>query len=224
MLDGILPDSVVTVEVFGNDAPWDAVLFPGEHAFVEKAVEKRRREFTVVRSCARRAMEKLGVPPQAVLPGERGAPLWPAGVIGSMTHCDGYCAAALAPAGDLEVLGIDAEPHLALPAGVEKTVTLPVERERLRRLASDDPTVCWDRLLFSAKESVYKAWFPAARKWLDFSEAEIEFFPGDGATGDLRAVLLVPGPVLAGRRIRSFEGRWAVRHGLVTTAVTAAHG
>ena len=95
MIEELLPDPVVTVEAHGNDEHAGAVLYPEEEAVVAKAVDKRRREFAVVRSCARRAMEKLGVPPQPVLPGERGAPGWPAGLVGSMTHCDGYGAAAL---------------------------------------------------------------------------------------------------------------------------------
>ena len=70
--------------------------------------------------------------PQPVLPGERGAPRWPAGVVGSMTHCAGYRAAALVRAADLASLGIDAEPHGPLPEGVLRRVALPAERERLR--------------------------------------------------------------------------------------------
>jgi 4'-phosphopantetheinyl transferase EntD len=82
--------------------------------------------------------------------------------------------------------------------------------------------VHWDRLLFSAKESVYKAWYPLTGKWLDFFEADIELFADDGParSGGLRAELLVPGPLVNGRRIQAFEGRWTVRRGLLATAVT----
>lgn len=83
----------------------------------------------------------------------------------------------------------------------------------------------WDRLLFSAKESVYKAWFPLTGKWLDFSEADIEIFtdPGEEVRGGLRARLLVPGPVVDGERLDVFEGRWTVGRGLVATAITVPH-
>ncbi|MFE9021450.1 4'-phosphopantetheinyl transferase [Streptomyces sp. NPDC007808] len=222
MIEELLPDTVVAVEVYGDDELPDATLYPEEEAVVAKAVAKRRREFTVVRSCARRAMEKLGVPPQPILPGERGAPGWPAGLTGSMTHCDGYGAAALVRTADLASLGIDAEPHDTLPEGVLPAVALPAEVERLRRLAGDHPAVHWDRLLFSAKESVYKAWFPLTGKWLDFSEADIDVFadPGERHGGGFRARLLVPGPRVGDRRVDHFEGRWAVRRGLVATAVS----
>ncbi|MGW6904203.1 4'-phosphopantetheinyl transferase family protein [Streptomyces sp. NPDC054940] len=225
MIEELLPDSVVTVEAYGDEELPNTALYPEEEAVVAKAVAKRRREFAVVRSCARHAMEKLGVPPQPILPGERGAPSWPAGLVGSMTHCDGYHAAALVRAADLASLGIDAEPHQTLPEGVLPAVALPAEAERLRRLAGDHPAVHWDRLLFSAKESVYKAWFPLTGKWLDFTEADIDLFadPGEQYGGGFRARLLVPGPSVGDRRVDLFEGRWTVRRGLVATAVSVPH-
>ena len=224
MIEELLPGSVVVVEAHADDAAAVAEgieLYPEEEAVVARAVAKRRREFTVVRACARRAMEKLGVAPRPIVPGERGAPGWPEGLTGSMTHCEGYAAAALVRAADLASLGIDAEPHDALPEGVLTAIALPSEETRLRRLTADHPSVHWDRLLFSAKESVYKAWFPLTGRWLDFSEADIEVSvdPG-GRSGGLRAGLLVPGPVVDGRRIGTFDGRWSVRRGLVATAVS----
>ncbi|MDQ0994080.1 4'-phosphopantetheinyl transferase [Streptomyces sp. V3I7] len=231
MIEELLPESVVAVELHGV-ADGDAPLHPDEEAFVVRAVAKRRREFAGVRACARRAMEKLGVPPQPVLPGDKGAPRWPSGLVGSMTHTDGYCAAALAHATDLAALGIDAEADAPLPDDVGSLVLLPGERERLRELAGARPEVHWDRILFSAKESVYKAWFPLTGKWLDFEEADIELHadPGtrghggaQGVQGVLRAELLVPGPWVGDRRVQRFEGRWCVRRGLVATAVVVPH-
>ena len=203
MIEELLPDAVVTVEAYGHEDA-DTPLHPEEAALVARAVAKRRREFAVVRSCARRAMEKLGVPPQPILTGERGAPRWPAGLAGSMTHCDGYCAAALVRATDLASLGIDAEVHAPLPENVLPSVALPAEADRLRGLAAERPDIHWDRLLFSAKESVYKAWFPLTGKWLDFMEADIELT----ADGTFRAALLVPGPRVGSRRLSHFDGRW----------------
>lgn len=78
-----------------------------------------------------------------------------------MTHCDGYGAAALVRLTDLASLGIDAEPDGPLPDGVLESIALPAEVALLRRLGGARPGVHWDRLLFSAKESVYKAWYPS---------------------------------------------------------------
>ena len=82
----------------------------------------------------------------------------------------------------------------------------------------------WDRLLFSAKESVYKTWFPLARRWLGFEEAALLFTPGpDPERGTFTADLLVdPLPVVAGRPVRTLHGRYAVSGGLLGTAVTLA--
>jgi 4'-phosphopantetheinyl transferase EntD len=120
---------------------------------------------------------------------------------------------------DLVTVGVDAEPHEALPPEVLDTVTLPEERERLARLAAARPGIHWDRLLFSAKESVYKAWFPLTRRWLGFEEASIVFDPDPRAPGSFDARLLVPGPVVDGVKLPGFTGRWLVRDGLLFTAI-----
>lgn len=216
-MEELLPSEVRTAEAFGD--PDGVTLLPEEAAVVARAVDKRRREFGTVRHCARAALARLGVPAAPILPilpGERGAPGWPDGVVGSMTHCDGYRAAAVARRGDLHSIGIDAEPHEPLPDGVLETVTLAPERAWIAALAAEVPGVCWDRLLFSAKESVYKAWFPLARRWLGFEEAEITVEP---AQNRFAARLLVPGPVVAGRPLTGFTGQWLVRDGLVLTAI-----
>ena len=94
VLAALPPAGIAAVEAFDDDIP--ARLFPEEEALVARSVDKRRREFTTARRCAREALARLGVPPAPILPGERGAPRWPAGVVGSMTHCAGYRAAAVA--------------------------------------------------------------------------------------------------------------------------------
>lgn len=226
MISELLPESVVCVESRGDGLGDVAPLFPEEAAVVARAVEERRREFATVRACARSAMTTLGVPPQPVLPGERGAPRWPAGVVGSMTHCTGYRAAALARSDDLASLGIDAEPHGPLPDGVLRVVASPAERRHLHELAAREPGVHGDRLLFAAKEAVYKAWFPLTGRWLEFTDADVELTLDSGAepSGRFRARLLVPGPVVDGRSRGHLDGRWAVRHGLVACAVVVPHG
>ncbi|MEV7770382.1 4'-phosphopantetheinyl transferase superfamily protein [Kitasatospora sp. NPDC086791] len=219
MIGDLLPDFVAT-EVAYDDPP-EARLEPAEEAVLARAVDKRRREFTTVRHCARAALARLDVPYRPLVPGLRGAPSWPDGVVGSMTHCDGFRAAAVARAGipasvgTLASVGIDAEPALPLPEGVLEAVALPVEQKRLADLAATHPHTPWDRLLFSAKESVYKAWFPLTGIFLDFSEAELDLSPD----GTFTALLLVPGPVVGGRQLDGFDGRWAVRNGLLATAI-----
>jgi enterobactin synthetase component D / holo-[acyl-carrier protein] synthase len=214
MIEDILPSEVVAVEAFGDLA--DVTLFPEEEAVIAKAVAKRRGEFTTARGCARAALAKIGVPPVPILPGLRGAPQWPEGVVGSITHCAGYRACAVARAGEIVTIGLDAEPHDTLPVGVLEAIALPAEQARLPELRAVRPDLCFDRMLFCAKEAVYKAWFPLTHRWLGFEEAMIEIDP---VNGSFSASLLVDGPVVNNSVLTSFEGRWLVRDGLVVTAI-----
>ncbi len=211
MIEKILPAGVACAEALGDLA--GVTLFPEEEALLARAAEKRRREFTTSRGCARRALAALGIPPGPVLPGEQGAPRWPPGIVGSMTHCPGYRAAAVAHAGDVRTIGIDAEPDEVLPEGVLYRVSGPGERARLGDLAATVPGRCWDRLLFSAKESVYKAWFPLTRRWLGFRDADIVF---DAEGGTFEARLLTRG---SGTAPAGFGGRWLACDGLLLTTV-----
>lgn len=213
MIEEILPGVVSSAEAF-SDAP-EATLFPEERAIVAAAVDKRRREFTTARHCARSALGKLGLPPAPILTGDRGAPQWPSGVVGSITHCAGYRAAAVARACEMMTVGLDAEPNDPLPHGVLDAVSLARERDRQHGLEAAAPGVCWDRLLFSAKESIYKAWFPLTRRWLGFEDADIVF---DVAAGGFTARLLAT-PGTGGFPLTGFSGRWLVRSGLVLTAI-----
>ncbi|MGW5847211.1 4'-phosphopantetheinyl transferase family protein [Streptomyces sp. NPDC055254] len=218
MIAELVPAAVATA--WRPDDCEPVSLFPEEAAAVANAVDKRRREFSTVRLCARLALSRLGAPQAPLVPGHRGAPSWPEGVAGSMTHCEGYRAAALARTADVWSLGIDAEPAGPLPEGVLDAVSLPGERRHLAALAAREPGVPWDRLLFSAKESVFKTWYPLARRELGFDEAELHFVPdGPGRAGTFTARLLVPGPVVGGSRLERLAGRWAARDGLVLTAI-----
>jgi 4'-phosphopantetheinyl transferase EntD len=214
VIEDVLRPEVSAVEAF-EDVPGVA-LFPQEEAAIARAVDERRREFATTRACARAALARFGMPSAPIVPGERGAPQWPANVVGSITHCAGYRAAAVARAGDVATVGIDAEPNLPLPDGVLGMIALASERAVLAELGTATPGPCWDRLLFSAKESVYKAWFPLTRRWLDFGDVLMTI---ESAAGTFTAHLLVPGPTVGRRRLTEFTGRWLVRNGLVLTAI-----
>ncbi|MFD1370142.1 4'-phosphopantetheinyl transferase family protein [Actinoplanes sichuanensis] len=213
MLHDLLPPSVITAEAFTDDP--DEPCFPGEEDLVARAVDGRRREFVTARRCAREALARLGFAPAPIRPGPRREPIWPDGVVGSITHCAGYRAAAVARVADVTSLGIDAETHAPLPPRVFPAVTTPDDREHLAHLAEEDPAVHWGRLLFSAKESVYKAWFPVTRRWLGFEDASLTI---DRERGTFAARIHIASPWPA------LHGRWQVSGGLVLTAVTVAPG
>jgi 4'-phosphopantetheinyl transferase EntD len=214
VIEEILPAEVIAVEA--RHDLMNVTLLGAEEGVVGRAVEKRRREFTTGRACAHAALEQLGLPPSPILSGDRGEPRWPADVVGSITHCDGYRACAVARTREIATVGIDAEVNAMLPEGVQSEIALPDELLWLRKLKRETPAVHWDRLLFSAKESVYKAWFPLTERWLGFEEAAVAVDP---SAGTFSARLLVSGPVLDGRRLTAFSGRWLVRDGLILTAI-----
>jgi 4'-phosphopantetheinyl transferase EntD len=212
----LLPAVVVAREAF-DDEPGEPP-FPGEEDLIARAVDGRRREFITARRLARAALAELGYPAAPIRTGPHREPIWPAGVVGALTHSTGYRAAAVARRTDLAAVGIDAEPNAALPEGVGRSVILPAEAVRLEQLARQSPDVHWERLLFSAKESVYKAWFPLTGRWLGFEDAELTFDPAAG-TFDAR-VLIDGARTDGGPPLTELAGRFVVHDGLLITAVT----
>jgi 4'-phosphopantetheinyl transferase EntD len=203
VIDEILPRGVATAETFVDMG--EGELFAEERLLIARAVPKRRAEFATGRACARRALAGLGVEAGPILRGQEREPLWPDGVVGSITHCAGFRAAAVGRATEYRAIGIDAEPDDPLPDGVLELVSLPAERGQLEQSAD----VHLDRVLFSAKEAVFKTWFPLAHRWLGFEEATIAL----ELDGTFEVRVLVPGP------IDGLRGRWLGRDGLVLTAI-----
>ncbi|MFE0778422.1 4'-phosphopantetheinyl transferase [Streptomyces sp. NPDC058861] len=194
--------------------------YPEERALVASAVSKRVQEFTTGRHCARRALARLGVPAGPILRGAWGAPAWPDRIRGSITHCTGYRAAAVAEASSVAAIGIDAEPHAALPPGMLRMISDAPEAAHVRGLLLDRPGTRWDRLVFSAKESTFKALQPppswptgvGAQKDVDFRDIVVSF-EADSSVFTAR----VAGAEPAARR--NVAGRWTTGAGLVVTAV-----
>lgn len=213
MLERILPPEVA-VSCAAEEI--EAELYEVESSLVANAVEGRRREFATGRACARNALAKLGIMPAPIPAGERGEPLWPDGIVGSITHCEVFRAAAVAHASQVMGVGIDAEPNAPLPAGLLGDIALPQEQAWIRALAGEVPGTCWDRLLFTIKEAVYKVWFPIAHRWLGFEDALVEI---DRERGSFSVRLLVPGPMLGGTRLTGFEGRWLAQDGILLAAI-----
>jgi 4'-phosphopantetheinyl transferase EntD len=204
----LAPGIAVVESVDKTPAP----LFPEEAAVVSRAVEKRRREFALGRECARRALASLGVPAAPLLPGKNRVPVWPQAIVGSITHCDGYCAAAVGPVASFSAIGIDAEVHRPLSASIIKMIARPEERLDLQTLPRNG--INWECVLFSAKEAVFKAWYPLTNTWLEFSDVSLRIAP---ATRSFRAELLVSCAAVDNRALSTFEGRFAVTPRFVAT-------
>jgi len=211
MLEALLPPGVLCAESWSDDE--SAPLFPQEQAQIGNAVESRLREFATARSLARRALGGLGFPQAAIPRGAKGEPLWPSGAIGSITHCTGYRAAAVARRIQISMLGIDAEIDDTLPPEVAASVLVAEEMSWIEKAPALHP---WDRLLFSAKESVYKAWFPLTHRWLDFSQIAVAIDPPAGAF-QVHPVGMLPED--CARILRRLCGRFLRHGGIILTAV-----
>jgi 4'-phosphopantetheinyl transferase EntD len=217
LLSAVLPgiQTLASAEMYTD--PAELVPLPEEEPLIVRSVVKRRNEFITVRYCARQALSQLGMPPVPILKGEKGEPCWPDGVVGSLTHCEGFRGAAVGMRDAVRSVGIDAEPHDVLPNGVLDAISLPDERVELASLPDG---LHWDRILFCAKEATYKAWFPVTRRWLGFEDAHITFALDEtGTSGRFVSRILVDPAAESGPPLEMLSGRWLVRDGLALTAI-----
>ena len=176
IISKVLPGDVIAAEQVGC---FCGDLHAEEQKVLGDAVPKRRMDFIAGRTCARTALELLGSEVSPILRGPNREPLWPADIVGSITHCEGYCAAAVSYKRKYLGIGIDAEINQALPDGIIDIVSLPEERQLLDQLLPRNRN--WDRLLFSIKESVYKVWFPIQGSWLGFEDVIVKIDPSISA-------------------------------------------
>lgn len=165
---------VVSVCTDGAASP---ALFPQERDAVARAIERRRNEFALGRACARAALARLGWPACPILVDDQRAPIWPAGVVGSITHCRGLVAAAVCRQGAILGLGLDAEPLEPVEPEVARMVWSPAERRRAVEAMGLDEFVA-AKLVFSAKEAIHKCIGPLTGEMLDFLDVEIVLDPG----------------------------------------------
>lgn len=175
-------------------------LFPEEAQSIAHAVDSRRRQFTAGRLLARRAWQELGVAPSPLLNDEQRVPVWPAGIVGSITHTHGWCGAVVARAAELGSVGADVEAASALAPELWQRVCRPEERDFLGRHEAQLAGLL-AKAIFSAKESIYKALYPTVRVFLDFQSMHIELLPAAPGSWLWQAELQVPwGAYGAGER------------------------
>lgn len=200
--DVLLPCGSAVVEA--SSTMWEGSLYPIEMQALRAAVDKRISEFTAGRNCARAALVGLGLAPEAIPVGSGGAPVFPPGVSGSITHTKGYCAAAAILQGEFHSIGIDAEDNDALD---EELVSLVLSDQELVALGRLD-AVGYDlpKLAFSAKEAFYKAYYQQVACWLDFLDVAVTFDLQRQTFWITMASNSPPGP----EALRSFAGRYAV--------------
>jgi len=171
---------------------------------------RRLREFSAGRAQARAALGQLGLhaPELAVLPDRQ--PLWPAGFVGSISHAGHLALAVAAPCTALRAIGVDLEPAVPLDEELVQRVCRPEERGRLTTSAAPLKLA---KLIFSAKESVYKCIAPLTGIFLEFEDVEILF-----ATGEPRFRARGHGPATASLGPATLAGAFAEAGGYWITA------
>lgn len=205
--EALLPGSVV-VATAEHDV--DGILADDESDAVATALPGRRAEFVTGRVLGRRALAALGVRCGSIPVARSGAPAWPAGIVGSITHCVGLRACAVGRRDAHAGIGIDATPARPLPGGVLARVAdlgcAPVVAglAALRATGIAAP----DSVLFAAAEAVAKARTSAHGGWHGIDGAHVALHPGGSF-----AVRARRGPAFAA------TGMWAVTGGLALAGI-----
>ena len=184
-------------------------LSRAEQELVAGAVPKREREFSTGRLLARRLLAELGHVDFALLRDANRLPLWPENVVGSISHTQNLCIVAIASDQARLGLGVDVEPDQPVKPGLERMVCTPREREWLETTDADESgRRC--RAIFSAKEAVYKAFYPRLREFWGFQDVEVDIQFGENR-------FLAQLPESADRS--EVEGRILRRDGWILSAV-----
>lgn len=202
------PDIAVAVqEVAASSKP----LWAEERIAMARAVPSRLAEFTAGRAAARAAMQALGLPELAIPMGPDRAPVWPAGVVGSMSHTGGICVALVGRTDQVSAIGVDLELNEPLEPDLWAEVCSADERTYLNGLPDGGRVA---RLIFSAKECSYKCIYPHVRTILGFDAMTILPDAGEGVFAAKPMRQLGPfGPDTV------LRGGYAVIGGLIATVM-----
>jgi 4'-phosphopantetheinyl transferase EntD len=190
----------------------DDELFESEREYIRTSVPKRRAEFGAARLLAREGLRAMGAPLVALVPGEGGAPSWPAGVVGSITHTAGYCAVVMGRTPPLRSVGLDVETLQDLEAGIVDSILTPHERRWLDAQPSSRQSEL-TLVFFSAKEAFYKCQYPITKTFLEFGDVELEI-----STEDRRFVARASVPGLP-PAVACLAGRFAFDEGRVLCGI-----
>ena len=169
-LASLFPAAVVVAELT-TEASTD-VLTESELKSISHCAKKRIQDFTRGRACAHEALRQLGFTNFSVLSGEKREPLWPAEIVGSITHTTGFAAAVAARQSQIQSLGIDCEVVESVGRDLWERICTPAEQARLALLPEAEAQK-QAALIFAAKEAFYKCQFPLSRQWVGFEDVSI---------------------------------------------------
>lgn len=170
------------------EAPRDPDVPPG-------ATDRRAREFGAGRRAAREAARQAGLALDRLPMGTDRAPVWPAGLAGTISHSDLLCLALVGPA-LAGTVGLDLEPDAPLDPALWDTILCP---EELAALPEGSETGRAVLAVFAAKEAAYKAQYPLTRRLFGFHDLEVRLMPATfRATFTAAHPPFVPGDAITG--------------------------
>lgn len=152
-------------------------LYPEERSSITRAVPSRQREFASGRAAAREAMARIGVERGPVHSGPDRAPIWPSGLVGSISHTRQICIAAVGREKEVGAIGIDVEERLPVGPDLWHSICTTEEHRYLQSQAAEQRGDLVTRL-FSAKEAFYKWQYPLTRRLLGFHDVQVNLEPG----------------------------------------------
>jgi 4'-phosphopantetheinyl transferase EntD len=211
----LLPAGIATAELSGAGDP--ELLHANERKQLGAVVAKRASEFAAGRLCARRALTQFNIHDHALAIGADRRPQWPSDLIGSITHTDGFSAAAVAERARFRGIGIDAEAIGRVTRDVWSEVLLPDERRWLDGVEPREQAQI-AALMFSAKEAFYKCQYELTSQWLDFQDVALDVVGWNMAFGSFAVRPRKSAKIFEAYRGRLI-GRFAFRRGLVLTGI-----
>lgn len=150
------------------DLPLHNLVLPPNHQFSQK----RLSDFSTGRYCAIKALEQLGIKDAIIPIGEDREPIWPEGIVGSISHCDSLTGAIVAKSSNHISLGLDIEEIGRVTPDLWDLVFTENEKNYLFRL-SDEDILVQSTAIFSIKEAFYKFQHPLTKTFLDFLDVEV---------------------------------------------------
>lgn len=158
-------------DMFSSDI-YEKLTFQEPH-HISQAVKKRRAEFLAGRITAMVALESLNARDLSVAIGMQRNPIWPEGYTGSISHTSKRAIAVVSPSHAATLVGIDYE--YIIPINVATKIAPQIltsdELQLYYQLSMDFAQFL--TIVFSAKESLFKAIYPKVEMYINFSEAKV---------------------------------------------------
>lgn len=173
--ESLLPTRMITrtLEV----ADYTEQLTPAEFASVSQASDRRKFEFSTSRMAIRQLLKQEGHTGSGVISCPKGAPVWPADWVGSISHSRGICTVVLARNSYYSELGIDIENRNRLNQRIWRKIASNEEIQKVEKSLTHCSISMHDAMtvLFSMKEAYFKYQYPHTSEWLGFLDVQVHF-------------------------------------------------